>query len=197
MADIEARYEFRVWGENLSELRARLNRRATPVKSSSSETYLVSWKTDECNVKIRGDAIEIKLLIAEYRGLEQWKPVLKAAFPLDQSSVADVLLPALEIHPLQLSRSRYELNEFFNEVIRTQPDIAIAEVGKTRFRFSLGVCLAEFTLVLFKDARCQTVAIESADPDELLRLIHEIGLVGADNLSYVRYIKHSLRLGKS
>jgi hypothetical protein len=39
-------------------------------------------------------------------------------------------------------------------------------------------CEAEFTVVLLNDVERDTVAIESADPDELLRLIREVGFEG-------------------
>jgi exopolyphosphatase / guanosine-5'-triphosphate,3'-diphosphate pyrophosphatase len=197
MADIEARYEFRIWGETLSETRARLERRAMPVESASRETYLVSRTTNRCNAKIRGNLLDIKILSGEYRGLERWKPLLKAGFPLDHTVLANVLFPSLEIQPTQLSRPRYELSEFFSEAIGSPADIAIVELSKTRLRFSLGPCLAEFTLVVFKDRECQTVAVESTDPVELLRLIDALELADKVNLSYVRYIKRTLRLEES
>jgi hypothetical protein len=108
-----------------------------------------------------------------------------------------VLFPSLEIQPTQLSRPRYELNEFFSEAIGSPADIAIVELSKTRLRFSLGPCLAEFTLVVFKDRECQTVAVESTDPVELLRLIDALELADKVNLSYVRYIKRTLKLEES
>ncbi|MGO9060186.1 MAG: hypothetical protein ACLQU2_22825 [Candidatus Binataceae bacterium] len=197
MGDIESRYEFRVWGENLAELRERLERRASPVKAASKETYLISRATDRCNAKIRADLMEIKVLIAECRGLQQWKPVLKAAFPLDRSVIAGEIFSQLEIRPPQLFKARYEMAEFLNEVVGVEAGIAIVEVSKTRSKFSFGTGQAEFTVVLLNDVARDTVAIESANPDELLRLVHEFGLDSTENISYVRYIKRTLGLEKS
>jgi exopolyphosphatase / guanosine-5'-triphosphate,3'-diphosphate pyrophosphatase len=197
MADIEPRYEFRVWGETLVELKEKLERRAAPVKAVSSETYLISRATERCNAKIRAGLIDIKILLAEHRGLEQWKPILKAAFPLDRTVIATQIFPRLDIRPPHLSRARYEKDEFLNEVIGPEPEIVIVELSKVRFRFSLLTCMAEFTVVRFNDMTRETVAVESADPDELLRLIHEIGLDRAENVSYVRYIKRMLGIGKN
>jgi len=195
MADIESRYEFRVWGESLAELREKIGRRATPVKATSRETYLISRTTDRCNAKIRAELIDIKMLRAEYRGLEQWKPVLKAPFPLDQAIIAGQIFPNLDIAPPQLSKARYEIEEFLSEVIGSQPEIAIAKLSKTRHEFNLITCQAEYTVVVFDNGvASETVAVESVDADELLRLIHEIGLDGAENVSYVRYIKRTLGL---
>jgi hypothetical protein len=109
MADIEPRFEFRVWGESLAVLRNGLERRATPVKTVSRETYLIPRGTDRCNAKIRASLIDIKILLSEDRGLEQWQPVLKAAFPLDRTVVASQVFPRLEIRAPQLSKARYEI----------------------------------------------------------------------------------------
>jgi len=43
--------------------------------------YLISAATDRCNAKIRNALMDIKIMIGTHRGLEQWKPVLKAGFP--------------------------------------------------------------------------------------------------------------------
>jgi len=197
VGDIEPRYEFRVWGENLAEFRKRLERRAAPVQAASKEIYLISRATDRCNAKIRADLMDIKVLIAEHRGLEQWKPVLKAAFPIDRSVIATQIFPSLEIRPPPLSKARYEMGEFLNEVIVADAGIAIVELFKARSKFSLGTCLAEFTAVLLNDVARDTVGMESANPDELLSLIREFGLDGAQNVSYVRYIRRALGLEKS
>ena len=83
MPEIKPRYEFRVWAEMLAPLREQLERLASPKKTVSQETYLVSATTDKCNAKIRADLMDIKILVSEDRGLEQWNPILKATFPLD------------------------------------------------------------------------------------------------------------------
>ncbi len=46
MAETQPRYEFRVWAQNFGELKERLERRATPIRAVSEETYFVSKTTD-------------------------------------------------------------------------------------------------------------------------------------------------------
>jgi exopolyphosphatase / guanosine-5'-triphosphate,3'-diphosphate pyrophosphatase len=195
MDEAEPRYEFRVWGEDPSPLRNRLERFATPVKAASRETYLISRATDACNAKIRADLMDIKLLIAERWKLEQWKPVVKAAFPLNRRIIVTEIFPRLEIQPPHLSKARYAIDEFL-EVMGAEPGMTIVELSKTRYRFQLERCESEFTEVIFNDAAHKTVAIESVDPDELLRVAHELGIHGMENVNYVRYIKGELGLGK-
>jgi exopolyphosphatase / guanosine-5'-triphosphate,3'-diphosphate pyrophosphatase len=188
MVEIQPRYEFRVWAENLGEFKERLERLSAPVKGVTRENYFVSGTTDRCNAKIRVDLMEIKELIAEYHGLEQWKPVLKASFPLDRSVVASQVFRCLELDPPQLSRPQYAMAEFL-DAIRPLSGIEIVEVSKRRCRFSLEACRAEFAAVTIKDIAQDTVALESANPDAVLRLIDEFGLGSLPNLSYVRQIK--------
>jgi hypothetical protein len=44
---------------------------APPKASKSQETCLISAVTERCNVRIRPERMDIKVLIAEDRGLEQ------------------------------------------------------------------------------------------------------------------------------
>ena len=78
--EIKPRYEFRVWSDTLVSVHHRLGLMAQPRTAESEETYLISSATDKCNAKIRAALMDIKVLVAEDRGLEQWKPVLKGNF---------------------------------------------------------------------------------------------------------------------
>ena len=57
MSDIDARYEFRVWGRDLLEARKWLERLATPVRTDSSEIYFLSRANDRCSTKIRNELL--------------------------------------------------------------------------------------------------------------------------------------------
>ena len=190
MADITPRYEFRVWAETLGDLRTHLQRLAAPGPTeTSTETYLISVATDRCNAKIRGSLVDIKILIATDRGLEQWKPVLKAGFPLESSVIATQIFPGLELEAPRLFKVRYRMDEFLDQVIRAQPRIAIVPVSKTRLQFTLNACQAEFTSATINDVAQETVAVESANPDAVLQLIRQLKIDGAANTSYIRQIK--------
>ena len=194
MAEIEFRYEFRIWAETLASLRKGLEGLAQAKQTFSQETYLVSARTDRCNAKIRSDLMDIKVLIAEDRGLEQWKPVLKAGFPLQRSVIATQVFTSLELPPPVLSRAEYAREEFLGEVIAAEPQIAIVHVSKNRYQFSLETCQAEFAAVTLNNLARDTVAVESADPDAVLQLIGELGIAGEANTSYIREIKQVLNL---
>jgi exopolyphosphatase / guanosine-5'-triphosphate,3'-diphosphate pyrophosphatase len=194
MADNNYRYEFRVWAANLAELGEKLGRLGTPTRTTSKETYLISSATERCNAKIRSALMDIKILIAEERGLEQWKPVLKAGFPLEQTVIATQVFPSLGVKAPHLSRTRYSMEEFFGEVVAAQPEIGVAQVSKTRLQYNLDACQTEFASVIVNVVPLDTVAIESTDPDAVLKLIRDLGLDAGSNTSYVRQIKQVLGL---
>ncbi len=194
MANGPARYEFRVWAQDLAQIRQRLGGPNMFHRVASAETYLISATTERCNAKLRSGVVDIKVLTREDRGLERWEPVLKEGFPLDSAVIANQIFPRLELKPPHLSRAQYSFEEFLGEVIRPQAAIAVVDVSKTRVQFSLDACRAEFASVLIKGTALETVAIEALDPEAVLKLIGGFGLDPNSNTSYVREIKRVMRL---
>ena len=193
MAELQPRYEYRVWADSLEDVRNTLQRLATaPRTETSEETYLISATTDKCNAKIRGGRMSIKALLAIEQGLELWKPMLEAEFPLDSSLIATQIFPGLELRAPDLRSSQYSMDEFVREVIRAQPQISIVTTIKRRARFRLDECLAECTSVTIGKIVRKTVAVESIEPDPVLRLIRQLQIAGMPNTSYVRLLKQVL-----
>jgi exopolyphosphatase / guanosine-5'-triphosphate,3'-diphosphate pyrophosphatase len=189
--EIKPRYEFRVWADTLASVHKRLGLMAQPKTAESEETYLISKASDKCNAKIRAALMDIKVLVAEDRGLEQWKPILKAGFPLESSVIATQVFPSLELPPPALPKSAYELDEFLDHLVRTDGRLAIAGVRKTRYQFRIGVCAAEYAEIMINGVPRDTVAVESVDPDAVLLLVRELDITAA-NTSYIREIKRAL-----
>ena len=194
MDEIKPRYEFRVWADTLASLNDKLRRMAQPRTAESEETYLISSATDKCNAKIRAALMDIKVLVAEDRGLEQWKPILKETFPLESSVIATQVFPSLELPAPALSKSVYELDEFLDDVVRPDARLAIANVRKTRYQFRIGTCTAEYAQIIINGVPRDTVAVESVDADAVLQLVRELG-VDEPNTSYIREIKRLLDCG--
>ncbi len=191
MPEIKPRYEFRIWAESLAPLRAKLEALGQPREAKSAETYLISKVTEGCNAKIRAELMDIKVLVGEYRGLEQWKPILKAGFPISQLDIASQVFPSLQVMAPTLVKSAYTFDEFLNSVVRPEPKIAVVEVTKTRYQFTIGVCAAEYSLITINGTPRDTVAVESTDPDAVLELVAKLG-INEPNVSYIREIRRIL-----
>jgi exopolyphosphatase/guanosine-5'-triphosphate,3'-diphosphate pyrophosphatase len=188
MPEIKPRYEFRIWADSLEVHREKLNAMARPSQKSSNETYFVSAATEKCNAKVRDKLMDIKVFVAEDRGLEQWKPILKAEFPLAAAVITDQVFPGLQLAAPQPSKPQYTYEEFLDEIMRTNPKIAVAAVSKTRDQFNIGVCAAEYSKIMINNIPRDTVAVESTDADAVLQLVDKLG-INEPNVSYIREIR--------
>src|SRR5690242_3579249 len=142
MAELQPRYEYRVWGNTLEDQKNELQRLGQMLRTESSEeTYLISARTETRNVKIRRAQLSIKALLATTQELQLWKPTLAADFPLNRSVIAGQIFPEFELQAPELSRPRYSVDDFLREIIRPFSEIAVVKIFKTRTRFQFNECL--------------------------------------------------------
>ncbi len=74
---------------------------------ASDEIYLLSSISD-ATVKVRDGLMEVKKLIdTDARGFEQWRPVMKAAFPLAAAIMAQVFAVLAAVRSLGLDNVSY------------------------------------------------------------------------------------------
>ena len=197
MPDSPPRYEFRIWGDDLSALRRRIAASGTYQRSiESAEIYLLSRATDRCNAKIRDGLLDVKRLLGESCGLQQWMPILKASFPLDATALA-ACLSCLAIGMPAPVRSVDTADNFIREAIGASRLLVAASISKRREIFTLDGCIAEFaavTVAAIPDTVLHTVAIESDDAERLLALAAGLGIGDLPNRSYVQELKRRLRV---
>lgn len=188
-----ARYEFRVWGNDLTTLFAGLcdagDRAGT---EESHETYVVSRIASPFNLKIRAGLLDVKKLIETNERLELWRPYLKAQFPLTLRLLRDDVC-----HILGLARQGCwgpidTPERFLREIVEPCPHLALVPVRKTRHRFHFESCLAEFATVEAGDAELETVALESEDAAAVHRAIARLDLGGLENFNYQRALRTML-----
>ena len=191
MSNPLGRFEFRIWGNHLSQFRDRLTAIATPSdRRESAETYILSRATDTANVKIRDDLIDIKLMTEVVGRLERWRPVLKSGFPLDSRTIVEQLFPHLGVPVLQIEQPSYTHGELIRDLVRPNRDLALVDVVKLRCQFTSEKYTAEFAEVrIAGGATSETVEIESEDPAAVLRAIAKLGLNSHANINYVRHLK--------
>ena len=186
---IVPRWEWRVFGDDFSDLDARLAAEGA-TSSTSTEIYIVAGR-DDVNVKIRGGQLDVKRRLRVDRGLELWAPVLKAAFPIDAAAIARIF-DYWQIPAPPLSAEHYSAEAFLDDVVTPCTGLRIARVGKARRQAPIAGCMVELARLDVDGQAVQTAAIESERPDEVLYLSRALGLDARDNASYVAALRRLL-----
>ena len=189
MGEVIPRWEWRTFGDHFGAAEARLAALEAGNAQQSDELYLLSSVCD-ANVKIRDGLMDVKRLEhTDAHGLEQWRPVMKGAFPLPAAEVEQVFA-ALGVAPPPLARAAYALEQLLDELLEPEPGLRAVRVHKKRTRYTIDGCLAELTEVVVAAGKAvRTVAVESEDPARVLAAVRTLGLEGIENVSYPRGLK--------
>jgi len=188
------RWEWRTFGERFPRAEERLAALSPESVRESDELYLLSKAADD-SVKVRDELLDVKKLEqVNDDGLEQWRPVLKAPFPLSAATV-DSVLAALHASPQPRGRSAYTLDELVEEVVRPSRQLAAVPVHKRRAHYTVSGCMAELTDVRTNNGSTRTIAVESEDPARVLAAVRELGLDTRPNVSFPRGLKALLAIG--
>jgi exopolyphosphatase/guanosine-5'-triphosphate,3'-diphosphate pyrophosphatase len=116
-------------------------------------------------------------------GLEQWRPVMKAGFPLAVSDVEHVL-QALRLPVPPLESEAYTLDQFVAEIAPAAGTMRPVAVHTRRVRYVIGGCTAEVSDVVADGRPTRTLAIESEDAAAVISAVRSVGLGGYLNTSY-------------
>jgi exopolyphosphatase/guanosine-5'-triphosphate,3'-diphosphate pyrophosphatase len=182
MAEIKPRWEWRSFGRYFGDAEARLAALTPGGIQESDEIYLLSGAGD--NVKVRDALMDIKVLReVNADGLEQWTPVMKAAFPLPAAEAAKVLA-SLRLPVPPMSRTVFTLEEFLEQFAAPGGAIRAVKVHKRRTRYTVGGCMAELSDVVADGKPARTIAVESEDAAAVVRAVRQLGLGGYVNTSY-------------
>lgn len=196
------RYEWRIWGPELTEPRARLDRLGSSTEVKMSDDLYLVGPNRNVNAKVRNDVVETKVLVDVQAGFEQWRPDFSEVLPAPASAVARLLADlglrrsALDQpdqkdafgvdDPLDSGTSSPELSgegtvdRSLLIALVSKSGLAVP-VRKRRHHFTVGaMAIAEAVEVSVGDRTVWTVAIESTDVDELVRLRHELALDGVN-----------------
>ena len=185
---IVPRWEWRSFGDRFGPAELALTALVPTEVVESAETYLLSVGDTDV-VKVRDDLMDVKRRKqVDENGLEQWRPVMKAPFPITAADVGSAL-SALGVESPRLSRSEYALAELVDEVVGEDPDLLAVEVHKRRHRYRVGECLAELTDVRVGERSTRTIAVESEDPSRVIGTVRELGLAVRPNVNYARGLK--------
>lgn len=186
--EIVPRWEWRTFGDNFAGVDNPFAAFEASGTQDSDEVYFLSPVTSE-NVKVRDGLMDIKKFQhANSDGLEQWKPVLKHGFPLPASDVTTVF-EILGMAAPKMARQEYTLEQFIQELITPVAGMRVVNVHKTRTRYTVDGCMAEFAEVAADGKRIHTIAMELEDPAQVIATVRKHGLDRYENISYPRGLK--------
>lgn len=192
MDTIVPRWEWRTFAASFGAADQRFRELPPGKVQESDELYLLSPNSD-ANVKVRDGLMDIKALEqVDAHGLEQWRPLMKAAFPLAAADV-DKVCAALQVAPLPY-RETYALEPLQTELAHPSRGVRAVPIHKKRQRYTVGGCLAEVTELTADSRAARTVAIELEDAARVWAAVQDMGLERFENLSYPRGLKRLLGL---
>lgn len=185
------RFEFRTFGQNFGAVERTMRQLGTSAKTrESSEIYLIS--TGSNNAKIRHNRIDIKLLLKEEDGLEQWSPHLKTPFPIAAAIIEHVVFPAMGVELNGLARQQYSAEQYLNELVRPHPALIPVTVLKKRHGYFVHGCSAEIAELSVNGISMKTVNVEAEDAKSVLDSLQLLGLTAYHNINYVKALKRIL-----
>jgi hypothetical protein len=193
MTKIIPRFEFRAFAQHFGIVEEKIGKLAQFERfRESSEVYILSAANNENNTKIRFNLMDIKVFVKEEKGLEQWAPGMKAAFPIPAEVLKDEVFSAFGVAVSFLDRVEYTQAQFLEEIITPHPELSTARVSKRRFGYTFGGCSIEIAELLINGAAIKTVGIESVDVMAVLKTKKVLGLEVYENVNYLLAIKRIL-----
>lgn len=185
------RAEFRVFGQGIIEpLKQKMwEAKATlyKVRVMPKETYILSKKTNEANVKVRDGLLDIKTKVGETaQGYEIFQPRGKFQFPVKKEELASIL-SHLEV-TIELKEEEYTFEQFCS-LVAAHPDLTLVGVEKKRFGFSVNGIICEFAYVWMNGAQLETACCESEDYDGMQAAVRSLGLADKPNVNYLKAAK--------
>jgi len=190
-AKIVPRAEFRVFGQGVIDLvKAKMWNGKTVLfqaRKMPAETYFLSARTDDANVKVRDGLLDIKTKVGETpEGYEIFQPRGKFQFPVKKTDLATILAN-LGIE-MPLDRDTYTIDEFIG-MARRHPDMAVVSVEKMRYGFTIDGVICEYAQVWFNGALVESACAESENYAGMKQVVEGLGLAGMPNTNYLKAAK--------
>ncbi len=196
-AKIVPRAEFRVFGQGVIDtVRAHMYNGRTVLQAARrmpAETYFLSVKTNDANVKVRDGLLDIKTKVGETpEGYEIFQPRGKFKFPVSRAELATIL-EHLKV-AMKLDRETYAIDEFI-AMARAHPDLRVVTVEKMRYGFTIDGIICEYAQVWFNGALVETACAESENYPGMKKVVEDLGISELPNTNYLRAAKRVVGLG--
>ncbi len=193
MEKIVPRWEWRTFGKSLEEGIQTIKQYPEGKVRQSAEIYILSEKSND-NTKIRDQLMDIKTLLrVNEHGLEQWTPILKAGFPIHITDLA-IVFKAFNLPLPYLKKDEYSYDEYLADIIGKNKNLFLVNVFKERHGFIIDDCIVEYAEVKFNGEPIQTIAVEHADPELVLKTVEKLNLAHYENINYIKAMKSHIGL---
>src|SRR5262249_45347773 len=120
-------------------------------------------------------------------GLEQWLPIMKAAFPISAAEAA-TLLDALGAGQPPAGRETFTLDELLDDLIRPNPRLRAVAAHKRREHTTSGGCRGERATMRGGDDEQRSIAVEDEDPELVLQAARDVGIRDRRNVAVPRIL---------
>ncbi|HQR46059.1 MAG TPA: hypothetical protein PLB02_09420 [Thermoanaerobaculia bacterium] len=190
-AKIVPRAEFRVFGHGvIDRVKERMWNGKTVLfqaRKMPAETYFLSRRTNEANVKVRDGLLDIKTKVGETpEGYEIFQPRGKFQFPVKQADLRTIL-EHLKVE-MALDRDTYTIDDFI-QMARRHPEMAAVSVEKMRFGFTIDGVICEYAQVWFNGALVESACAESENYAGMKKVVEGLGIADLPNTNYLRAAK--------
>jgi hypothetical protein len=188
---ITPRAEFRVFGQGVIGIVNQKMWDAGAVLQKARrmppETYFLSVKTSEANVKVRDGLLDIKTKVGETpEGYEIFQPRGKFQFPVKRPDLS-AILAHLQVD-MPLDRETYTIEEFI-AMARKHPDLVPVGVEKMRYGFTVAGVICEYAQVWFNGALVESACCESENYAIMRQATEALGIAAMPNTNYLRAAK--------
>ncbi|MCC6513671.1 MAG: hypothetical protein IT187_06630, partial [Geothrix sp.] len=151
------------------------------------ETYFLSAKTNEANVKVRDGLLDIKTKVGETpEGYEIFQPRGKFQFPVKKEDLTTIL-SHLQAQ-MDLTQDMYTIDEFI-AMARKHADLVPVTVEKMRYGFTIDGIICEYAQVWFNGAMVETACAESENYAGMRQVIEGLGIAAMPNTNYLKAAK--------
>jgi hypothetical protein len=188
---IVPRAEFRAFGQGLIDaVKEKMWNGKTilfQARRMPMETYFLSAKTNEANVKVRDGLLDIKTKVGETpEGYEIFQPRGKFQFPVKKEDLATILSHLKA--EMALTQDMYTIDEFI-ALARKHADLVPVTVEKMRYGFTIDGIICEYAQVWFNGALVETACAESENYAGMRQVVEGLGLAGLPNTNYLKAAK--------
>jgi hypothetical protein len=190
-AKIVPRAEFRVFGRGVVDLvKDKMWNGKTVLfqaRKMPAETYFLSTRTNEANVKVRDGLLDIKTKVGETpEGYEIFQPRGKFQFPVKKADLQEIL-SHLKVE-MALDADSYTIDTFIS-MARKHPDLTPVAVEKMRYGFTIDGIICEYAHVWFNGAMVESACAESENYAGMKTVVDGLGLSQMPNTNYLRAAK--------